>query len=323
MTKLRVAFVGAGFIAARHVANLATFEDVELVGIADVDIGRAQALAGRYGARPYAGFEQLLEQERPTALYVCVPPFAHGAVEDAAIAADIALFVEKPLALELATAERLAAAVNARGLVSATGYHWRYLDIVERATELLEDRPAHLALGYWLDVMPPPAWWGRQSESGGQMLEQTTHIFDLARVLVGEVADVRAEGSRVERPDAPGCDVHAVSTATLRFANGALGCVASTSLLHRPYRMGLHLFGDGLVLELSESELLVDTGHGQARHQATVDPILREDRDFIDAAAGGPDRVRVPYGEALKTHRLATAAATAAMTGTTVEGGDA
>ena len=56
----------------------------------------------------------------------------------------------------------------AEGLITATGYHWRYLDTTERAQELLAGRPAHLALGYWLDVTLPPAWWTQQAwRSGG------------------------------------------------------------------------------------------------------------------------------------------------------------
>ena len=42
---------------------------------------------------------------------------------------------------------------------------------------LLEDNPARLVLGYWLDSTPPPAWWWSRTRSGGQMVEQTTHVL--------------------------------------------------------------------------------------------------------------------------------------------------
>jgi predicted dehydrogenase len=322
MTRLRVGVVGAGFIARRHVGNLAAFADVEVVGIADVDPSAAAALAATCGARPYAGHDELLGRERVDALYVCVPPFAHGEVERQAIDAGIPLFVEKPLAIDLATAEEIADRVSARGLVTATGYHWRYLDTVELVAELFSTRPAHLALGYWLDVMPPPLWWSRRSGSGGQLVEQTTHVFDLARLLVGEVTSVRAEGRHVERAAGDtGRDdaIFSASIATLRFASGALGTIASTCLLCRPHRIGLHVFGDGLVAEVAEHEVVVDVGDGPVVHRATVDPFVREDRDFLDAVAGRPDRIRVPYNAALPTHRLALAAAQAADEGTTID----
>ena len=40
-----------------------------------------------------------------------------------------------------------------------------------------------------------------------------------------------------------------------------------------------------------------------------ADPVWREDRDFIDAVAAVENRIRCPYGEALKTHRVALAIA--------------
>jgi predicted dehydrogenase len=323
VTRLRIGVVGAGFIARRHVANLAGFDDVEVAGIADVDLASASALAGTCGARPYASHDELLGRERLDALYVCVPPFAHGEVERQAVEAGIPLFVEKPLAIDLATAEEVARLVEARGLVTATGYHWRYLDTVERVGELLTSRPAHLALGYWLDVIPPPQWWTRQAGSGGQLVEQTTHVFDLARLLVGEVTSVRAEGRRVEEVEGAAVEFFSVSVATLRFASGALGSIASTCLMKRPHRIGLHLFGDGLVAEVGEHEAVIDTGEGADVHRPGVDPFVREDRDFVDAVAGRADRIRVPYAEALRTHRLALAVARAAEDGVTCELGGA
>lgn len=312
MAKLRIGFIGAGGIAGRHIANLQGFDDVEIVGLADPAAERAAEMANRTGARAYADHRAMLDAERLDACYVCLPPFAHGAPERDLIDRRIPFFVEKPLSADEATAEDIAARVAEAGLVTGVGYHWRYLDIVEAAQELLAKTPARLVSGYWLDSTPPPAWWSRQDQSGGQMVEQTTHIFDLARLLVGPVEEVVAMGGRTPRPDHPDCNVDEASTAALRFASGAVGSVASTCLLRWPHRIGLHLFGDGLALELTEFELMVDVGAGRPVRGAQGDPFVREDRDFLDAVAGGPNRIRTPYAEALETHRVATAAARSA-----------
>ena len=315
MTQTRIGFIGAGGIAGRHLGNLLGFPDVEVVALADPAQGRAAELAGRCGAKVYGAAAEMLDRERLDALYICVPPFAHGAPERAALELGLPFFVEKPLAVDLATAEEIGAAVEARGLVTAVGYHWRYLDTTERAQELLSKNPARLALGYWLDGTPPPAWWIKEAESGGQMVEQTTHIFDLARLLVGDVTAVYAAGSRTDRPAFPESDIFDVTTATLHFASGALGTMASTCVLAWPHRIGLHLFCERMVLELSEFELMTDVGKGRPVQKATGDPMVREDRDFVDAVQGKPNRVRAPYREALATHRLVTTAARAAREG--------
>jgi predicted dehydrogenase len=315
MDLVRVGFIGAGGIASRHLGNLISFDDVQVVAVADPALERAQAQAARCEAHVYSDYLHMLDQEQLDALYICVPPFAHGELEMAAIERRLPFFVEKPLATDLATAETIAQGVSARGLITATGYHWRYLDTTEEAQNLLSKNPAHLALGYWLDFTPPPAWWGQEKLSGGQMIEQTTHIFDLARLLVGEVVQVYAADARVERPAFPDLDTAVVSVATLHFASGAVGTMASTCLLNWPHRIGLHLFCEGLAVELTEFELMIDVGQGRPVRRAQGDAFVREDRDFIEAVQGQTNRIRAPYQEALKTHRLTATAAASARSG--------
>ena len=183
MTQTRLGMIGAGFIADRHIGKLALMDDVKIVAVADPSEERARQQAARCGAAPYADFRHMLDREQLDALYICVPPFAHGDPERAALERGLPFFVEKPLATDYDSAAALSREIDAKELVTAVGYHWRYLDTTERAQEMLADRPARLALGYWLDFTPPPAWWGKEAESGGQMVEQTTHIFDMARLL--------------------------------------------------------------------------------------------------------------------------------------------
>jgi predicted dehydrogenase len=317
MTPLRVAAIGAGGIATRHLANLAWFPGVRLVGVADLQVEAAEAQARRVaGARVFPDWRAMLDDVRPDALLICVPPFAHGEPELAAVERGVPFFVEKPIGVDLDAAERIGAAVASRGLVTSVGYHWRYLDTVERAAELLAEHPPQLVMGYWWDATPPRAWWVRQSTSGGQIVEQTTHIFDLARHLVGEATVVGTITRQVpDRERAfPDADVADASLASVVFETGAIGTFASTHLLRWPHRIGLHLVCDGMVIELSESELMVDVGQGRPTTRPARDPFVAELRDFLAAASGGENRIRVPYAEALRTQRLTVAATAAGST---------
>ena len=309
MPTLRVACVGTGWIAARHLAVLSGLPDVAVVAVADRVRERAEQAAARCRARAYDDGLALLASEELDAVWLCVPPFAHGPLEAAALDRDLPFFVEKPLAVDLATARAIAEGVRERGLLTAVGYHWRHLEIVDRAAALLRETPAQLVAGFWLASRPPWPWWSRRDRSGGQVLEQTTHVFDLARRLVGEVEAVEA----VEvAPDSPG-DVAPAATATLRFASGAVGTIASTSILAGRHRVGLHLMAEGRVLEfaersLSEHELRIVTAGGEQVVTSEEDPIEREDREFVAALRAEAEQVRVPYEEALRTHALAWAA---------------
>ena len=319
MQATRIGMIGAGYIGKKHLDCLLGFDDARVVAIADAMGDRAREQAARCGARAYGDHGRMLDAEELDALYICVPPFAHGPPEAAAVERGLPFFVEKPLALDVETAEEIARGVSDRGLVTAAGYHWRYLNVVEKAREILSENPARLALGYWLDETPPVAWWSEEARSGGQMIEQTTHVFDLVRLLVGEVATVHAVGARSVRPAFPNADVSDVSVATLLFDSGALGTVSSTCLLSGPHRVGLHLFCEGLAVEMSREELVVDDGKKRMVYERQGDPIAREDRDFVDAVRGGENRIRVPYAEALRTHRLAISAARSAREGRTIE----
>lgn len=307
--------LGAGFIAGRHVETLCSLPDVAVVGICDPQQARAAALAARAGAAVFGDLDAMLDQARLDAVYLCVPPDAHGAPERAVLARGLGLFVEKPLGPDLAVAEVLAKEIDAAGVPTATGYHWRYLDTVEEAARLLDGRPPRLLAASWLDRTPGTPWWPVRASSGGQLVEQATHLFDLCRLLGGEVDAVSAVAGR--SPAGPG-DIDHVAAGTLSFASGAVGSITSTCLLRRGWRMGLEVVADGLALALTERELVVDDGSEVRTVPVGVDPMRREDADFVAAVRGEPVRPRVPYREALRTHRLAVAVARAAATGTTV-----
>jgi myo-inositol 2-dehydrogenase/D-chiro-inositol 1-dehydrogenase len=313
MRRLRVACVGTGFIAGRHLTVLSGFPDVEVVAVADPVRERAEHAAARFGGSAYNDGLTLLDSEDLDALWLCVPPFAHGPLERAALDRNVPFFVEKPLANDLACAAAIGREVHHRGVLTAVGYHWRHLDVIKEASSLLREAPAQLVNGYWLDTTPAAPWWRRREQSGGQVLEQTTHIFDLARLLVGEVDTVQAAEGWMPREEFADADAPTASSAMLRFSSGAVGTISSTCVLGGRYRVGLRLVARGRVLEiwersLSEHELRVVTADGEEVVTSQEDPIAREDREFLDTLQGRVERVRVPYAEALRTHALAWSA---------------
>ena len=315
MTTCRIGFVGAGGVATRHARVLSGFDDVDVVAVTDPVPERGDQFASAFGARSVRELDELLSQELH-AVYVCVPPLAHGSVEEAVLAAGLAMFVEKPLAVDVTTAERIATAVAEAGVVTAVGHHWRYAATVERAREHIEDHTVHLMVGSWLDKVPPVPWWVDRAQSGGQVVEQAVHVLDLARLLVGEVTEVHALSAGV--PDAPGASVDAATGAVLRFDSGAVGTLAATCLLRGKHRAALELYADGLALEIGENELRVSTGADEPQRWS-VDPDEAKravDRAFVDAVNNsGADTVRASYEDALRTHRLACALARSAQSG--------
>lgn len=316
---LRVGLIGAGAVGARHARVLSGFADVDLVCVYDPHLPSAQLLAQEWGPKVSLGLGELLDSGLD-AVWLCVPPGAHGEPDLAVVRAGLPLFVEKPLAADLEVASEVAAAVADAGLPTATGYHWRHLDTVQHARSLLRDTTVRLVDARWWSSVPPPLWWSRQAFSGGQVVEQATHVLDLLRVLVGEVAEVTALEAA---STAPGRDVPDAAAAVLRFASGAVGTVSTSCLLPRLSAAGVDIVADGLSVELTESALSVRSAAGtEDRREPAVDARTAVDRAFVDVLTGRPAPVGlVDVAEALRTHRLAWAVRESARTGRPVSPG--
>lgn len=325
MSICRIGLIGAGNVGRRHAQVLSSFPDVQLAGTTDTVPEAAAALAADIGCKAFGSTDELISTGLD-AVYVCVPPFAHGAPETAVLSAGVPLFVEKPLAVTAATAEQIGASAAAAGVATAVGHHWRYLEVVERARRLLDGRTVRLIGGTWLDKVPPVDWWPIREQSGGPVVEQAIHVLDLARLFAGEVAEVVAMGDG--RPPAiPGADVDGVTTAMLRFQSGALGTLSTTCLLGWKQRAGLELVADGLWLSVGEDGLVIREGGTEpVEERVAADPAAARvaiDRAFVDAVRGIGDDVRTPYAEALRTHRLACALAASAASGQPTRPSDA
>ena len=320
MTTTRIGLIGAGGVATRHAKVLAGLPDVQLSGVTDVAAEAAGRLADQHGARVYGTVEELIDSG-PDAVYVCVPPFAHGDAERAVIAAGLPMFVEKPISINYDIAADIAAQVESSRLITAVGHHWRYLPVVEKAREVLAGRPVRLVSGAWLDKVPPVAWWPIAGRSGGPVVEQAAHVLDLARHLAGEVDEVTAYGNGTP-PAVEGADVDGATTAVLRFAGGAVGTLAATCVLGWKQRAGLEIYSDGLALALTETELVIRDGdHTETITCEPTSAHVAVDQAFVRAVRGEQDDIRVPYAEALRTHELALAVARSAAEGRAVRPG--
>jgi predicted dehydrogenase len=301
--------IGSGWITGVHLRVLSGFADVTVVGIASRNSGAAAPLAEAIGARVYPDYRSMLDSAELDAVFVCLPPYVSGEPALAVAERGIALFAEKPLGLDEEMPARIAKAIHEAGIVSCVGYQWRYLEVVDRARELLQGRPPQLVIGSWLGETPGPAWWIRKDQSGGQILEQGTHIFDLARYLAGEMEPTAAVGHRVPRPAYPDSDILDVTETSVRFASGAIGSFSTTSLLASAHRVALDIVSDGLglTLEVLDHRLIVREGAAASTIAPPSEfdtPYRLQNRAFIDAVQGKPNQIRSPYDDALLTHHV-------------------
>ncbi|MDR3692444.1 MAG: Gfo/Idh/MocA family oxidoreductase [Fimbriimonas sp.] len=318
--KIRIGFVGAGGIARAHVDAFSKVTDAEIAAVTDVSKDAATALAEKTGAAVFDSARSLARDAGVDAIFILLPPFAHGEAERAALESGLPFFCEKPVGLDPGFLQEVAAEVEAKGLLTSVGYMNRYRSSVNRAKQILEADPAIMAFGGWWGGSPGShPWWTDKSKSGGQFHEQATHTVDIVRYLFGEAVEVYAAAANGFNKDIPGYTMDDAATVTVRFANDGVAnlmCSASSNA-------GGSLFLD--VHSLNHNFHFTEWEHHVAIKSKGADPEVIhgeagifsiEDAAFIEAVRTG-DRsgIRSTYGDGVKTSLVSLAANRSLETG--------
>jgi predicted dehydrogenase len=239
---IRVAIVGAGGIAGScHIPALrAEARRTEIVAAVDVDAARVKAFCAEHGVpAAYTDLTQMLDTERPDLVHVCTPPFAHAAQVTECLQAGAWAWCEKPPTLSLAEYDALALSENAggRGPYASFVFQHRFGSAARHLRRLVRagklGRPlVAICLTAWYrpqEYFDPP-WRGRwATEGGGPTMGHGIHQMDLMLSVLGDWEEVRAMAGRLDRR----IETEDVSTASVRFANGAMGSVVNSLLSRR------------------------------------------------------------------------------------------
>jgi len=232
--RLRTALAGCGRIGERHARILASSAESQLVGLADVTRGKAEAFAGRHGGRPYADVAAMIAAESPDLLAVCTPSGLHAEGVIAAARAGVPnIVVEKPMALRLEDADAMIAACAESGARLFVVKQNRYnLPIKKLRAALEEGRFGKLVLGAvrvrWCrrqEYYDQAPWRGTWAMDGGVFSNQASHHVDMLAFMMGEVASVKA----ISATRLASIEAEDTGLALLRFASGALGVIEATT----------------------------------------------------------------------------------------------
>jgi predicted dehydrogenase len=313
---VKIGFVGCGGIANAHMKNLEKIEGARMVAFSDIVEEKAKTAADTYGGTAYGDYREMYEQADLDAAYICLPPFAHEDQEILAAQAGLAVFVEKPQALTMEKAREIEAAIKQAGVISCAAYHWRYHDTTRWAQEALADDDIAMVLGWWMGGLPGVAWWRVQEQSGGQILEQTTHIIDMARYLAGDVERVSAEMALRVMTDVENISVPDVGTVNLRFESGAIGNITN-SCVPPGWKNGLVVIGNRKTVIFDQFNFELRTAAGT--ETKTFQPIaahFRESVAFVEAVASGDaSGILSDYSDGMKSLAVSIAANRSAETG--------
>jgi predicted dehydrogenase len=122
--KLKVGVVGVGYFGQFHAEKYAKMEDVELVGVVDVDASRAREIAKRYRTQPFFHYADLFQ--RVQAVSIAVPTPFHYSVTKECFLQGVDVLLEKPISSTLEEADELIGLSESKGLIFQVGHLERF-----------------------------------------------------------------------------------------------------------------------------------------------------------------------------------------------------
>ena len=342
-TRLRIVVVGAGAIGRAHIDWIRRSAECSLAAIVD-PAPRAGGLAQDLDVPHYHGLDALLADRKLDGAIIASPNHMHTEQGLAFIAAGIPCLIEKPVAHDVASGERLCAAAETSGVPILIGHHRLHSPIIAEARKVI----ASGALGTIVAVMgsalfyKPDGYfdegpWRREPGGGPILINMILEVATL-RALCGEIAAVQAFTSNETRKHA----VEDTASIALRFANGALGTVllsdtAASSLsweqtsredaafAHDPGKDNCVLAGTVGSLHIPSLRLRTFAGERSWRTALEervlaperADPLQRQLAHFC-AVVRGEAKPLVTARDALQNLRVVEAIAEAARSGRTV-----
>ena len=184
----RVGLNGCGGISAVHAQILQELEETELTACADVIPERAE----RYGCAAYSDWRAMLDREKPDAVHLCTPHYLHPAMAAEAAGRGIAVFTEKPPAIDAAGWEQVKEA--AKRVPVGICFQNRYHPHIRSCMDFLRDGTFGALRGIrafvtWhrtAEYYAAADWKGKwDTEGGGALINQAIHTLDLIIGFLG------------------------------------------------------------------------------------------------------------------------------------------
>lgn len=332
---LRVGIVGCGAISRNHLEAFAAIDDAEVVAVCDVDAARAAETAAAHGvAASFGSLGELLEFGVDI-VSVCTPHPTHEEVVVAAAEAGVHVLCEKPIATDIAAAERMVQACDAAGVRLGVFFQRRFWPAAERLHAAFNGGALGTPILGQCSVLlhRDPTYYSRDAwrgtwlnDGGGVLMTQAIHYIDLLQWVMGDVAEVTGRVNTFKHGEH--IEVEDSAVATLVFTSGALATIqastAATPALGAQVRVTGSTGGsaqltefpegtDGRIDLWAEGEGIVSSpAHPAQAHPnaelSTINGALipfhtRQARDFVQAVREGRDP-RVSGGDGTAAVRI-------------------
>ncbi len=269
---VRVGVIGVGYLGRHHARIFSGIEDVELIGVSDINETAAAEIAQTYGCLPYADYRELLGQ--CDAVSIVTPTTTHHAIAMDCIAAGTDLLIEKPITADIGQAKAVVGAAAAKNLILQVGHLERYNPGIIAAAGMI-------AGPRFIESERLSPFMGR-ADDVDVTLDLMIHDIDIVLSLVNSrLTDIRAFGKTMitEKID--------LAKAWLEFENGARALITASRLSPEKVRT-LKVFQRDAIIAIDYQKQEVSRSWREGREivsevvrPETREPLKEELRDFI------------------------------------------
>ncbi|MCJ8150877.1 MULTISPECIES: Gfo/Idh/MocA family protein [Shinella] len=259
---VKLAVLGAGLIGKRHIEHVAREPEAVLSAVVD-PTPAGEAIAREAGTRWFASFADMIAVDRPDGIIVATPNQVHVKNGLEAIEAGIPALIEKPLADDIASGERLIAEAQAKGVPILTGHHRRHNPMMRKAKEIIESgrlgRVLVVNAMFWL-FKPDDYFdidWRRQAGAGPVFLN-LIHDIDNLRYLFGNITAVQARESNAVRGNA----VEETAVILIEFESGVLATASVSDAVVAPWSWEMTTGENPVYPKVDEACYVIGGTHG-------------------------------------------------------------
>lgn len=286
--KIRVGVISTSWWAdMMFLPALKSHPQAEIAAICGRNRSRAEEMAGKYGiAQVFTDYREMIEKGKLHALIVAAPDDLHYSMTMEALDAGLHILCEKPLALKADQAREMAEKAAVAGVKHMVYFTWRWLPQYQYLRRLIDEeyigRCYHCQMHY-LDGYGRASQYGWRfdgNRANGVLGDLGSHMIDLARLFVGDIARVSAQLSCfIKRPgsdDQPLDPANDSAVLMLQFKNGAQGIIQVSAVAHMAERwqqQRVILYGEAGTLE-ADFNLLTEAEVRGARHDEECFSVL-------------------------------------------------
>jgi len=303
---IHVGLIGAGNISGTHARAVSEIPGVRIAAVQAPTLAHATQLADRHQAAAYDALERLLDHRPLDMVIVGSPSGLHAEHGVAAAKRGLHVLVEKPIDVDVASADALIAEASRAGVTLGVIFQDRLKPDLARLKAIVDrgGLGAPLLATASVKWYRPPSyyqgsrWRGtRALDGGGALMNQGVHTVDLLVWLFGPVR--RVFGKVATKRHA--IEVEDTAIATLEFANGAIGTIEATTAAYPGYARRLELTGsDGTAAIEGDALVALDLMHESAFARPIEGALPR---DKPGTAPTTPENVASPVVSDVSAHR--------------------